>query len=166
MKRSYRHTAIPGVAILALLVIPAVTSASSQQAAVQDLAGTWTCVTHSSDGKTYQATVVDTMYGKWLKVDSTYPAENGEPAGTGQAYFGYDPKHSRWIFNGVNTSGEYFTNYSSSTNLDGSQWHDGYPNMGGSAVVHLTSHTKYTVDSKGPNERGKMITEHEVCTKQ
>jgi hypothetical protein len=166
MARLGRHIAIAGLAAFAFSSLPAVISAASPQATVQGLVGNWSCISHSSDNKTYRATDVDTMYGKWLKIDSTYPAQNGEPAGTEQAFFGYDSKHGRWIVTGVSTSGEYFMNYSNSTNFNGSQWYDGFPNQHGSAVVGLTPYTRYTVDSKGPNEQGKTITTHEVCTKQ
>jgi hypothetical protein len=165
MTRLRPHIAIAGFAAFAFFSIPAGISAASQQATVQGLVGTWNCITHTSDHKTYRGTDVDTMYGRWLKIESAYPAQNGEPAGTAQIFFGYDSKHNRWIVGGVDTGGNYFMNYSNSTNFDGSQWHDGFPNQHGSAVVSLTPYTRYTVDSKGPNEQGKMVTSHEVCTK-
>jgi hypothetical protein len=101
----------------------------------------------------------------WLKLAGTFLAQNGEPAGTSTLFFGYDGKHARWVVTGADTTGSYFTNYSNSANLNGSQWYDGYPNNHGSAIVHSTS-TTYTVDSKGPGPKGKVITTHEVCTKQ
>jgi hypothetical protein len=139
-------------------------AASSQQASVQSLVGTWSCVSHSSDNKTYKETDVDTMYGQWLRIASTYPAAYGVPAGTGQSFFGYDAKAKRWILVGIDTAGEYYVNYSNSTNFDGSQWADGFPNMHGSAVVHMMS-SQYTVDSKGPGASGKVVTSHLVCAK-
>ena len=168
MGLSSRHFAIAVTAALGLMSIPAALSAAaaSQQATVQALVGTWSCVSHTSDNKTYQSTDVDTMYAKWLKISSSSPAQNGDPAGTEQAFFGYDPKHSRWIIAGVTTEGEYFVNYSNSAVFNGSQWSDGFPNNHGSAVVHMTQSTSYTVDEKGPNAAGKMITSHEVCTRQ
>lgn len=159
------HIAIAGFVAFAFFAIPVVTSAASQQATVQGLVGSWSCVTHTGDNKTYREADVDTMYGKWLKIESTYPAQNSEPAGTAQIFFGYDSKHNRWIVAGVDTGGNYFINYSNSTNFDSSQWHDGFPNQHGSAVVSLTPYTRYTVDSKGPNAQGKMVTSHEVCTR-
>jgi hypothetical protein len=159
---------VAGIAALTLIATPQVLSAAtaSQQATVQGLVGTWSCVSHTSDNKTYRATDVDTMYGKWLRVSSTYPAQNGSPAGTEQAFFGYDAKNSRWIIAGVSTSGDYYVNYSNSPSFNGSQWYDGYPNMHGSAVVRMTESTQFTVDSKGMGPQGKTITRHEVCTRQ
>ena len=106
------------------------------------------------------------MYGQWLMVATADPAQNGEPAGSGKTFFGYDSKKGRWIVTGVTDSGGYFINYSNSPSFNDSQWHDGYPNMNGSAVVHFTPNTQYVVDSKGPNDQGKIVTEREVCTKQ
>jgi hypothetical protein len=167
MTGSFRYIAMAGIAVFALFVAPSSLSAAApQQATVEGLVGSWSCVSHTSDNKTYRGSDVDTMYGKWLKINSTFPAQNGEPAGTEQAFFGYDSKHGRWIVTGVGTGGDYFMNYSNSSNFDGSQWYDGFPNNHGSAVAHLTAYTRYTVDSKGPNAQGKIVTEHEVCTRQ
>jgi hypothetical protein len=163
-----RDVAMAATAALALFAITAAASAASgsQQATVQGLVGTWSCVSHTSENKTFHGTDVDTMYGKWLAIDETFPAQNGEAAGTARVFFGYDPKHSRWIVAGVDTNGAYFVNYSNSPSFDGAQWYDGYPNNHGSAVTHLKPYTQYTVDSKGPNAQGKIVTDHEVCTKQ
>lgn len=163
-----RHlSAITGIVAAAFFACSSVAlaAAPSPQATVQGLVGSWSCVSHSSDNKTYRESDVDTMYGKWLKISSTYPAQNGRAAGTGQAFFGFDAQNKRWIIAGVDTSGEYYVNYSNSPVFDGSQWYDGYPNAHGSAIVHMMS-TQYTVDSKGPGPQGKTIASHLVCTKQ
>jgi hypothetical protein len=166
MKFPHRVIAATALAGLAFAAVAGIAPAAmSQQSSLQSLLGSWTCVAHSSDGKTYHETDVNTMYGKWLKSDSKYPAQNGDPAGTGQSFIGYDSMSKRWVIAGVDTAGEYFVNYSNSANMDGSTWHDGYPNMHGSAIVHMTS-TQYVVDTKGPGAGGKTVTSHEVCTKR
>ncbi|MGC1379760.1 MAG: hypothetical protein WA814_01910 [Candidatus Baltobacteraceae bacterium] len=168
MARSYRGIAAMLFVVCALFagsagVSPAATG--SQQTLVQSFVGNWTCVSHSSDSTTFHESDVDTMYGNWLKVASTYPAQMGQPAGMGTTFFGYDAKNHRWIVAGAGTNGEYFVNYSNSQNFDGAKWINGFPNARTTAVTHSTS-TQYTVDSQGPNPQGKLVTTHEVCVRR
>jgi hypothetical protein len=139
-------------------------AASPQQTELQSLVGHWTCVTHSSDGKTYKETDENAMWGTWVKVDSTYPAQNGQPAATGIGVIGYDAKHHRWFSDGFDTNGGYGSGYSNSATLAGSKWFDGYPNNNGGATVTM-SKNQYSVDSKGAGTNGKMTTSHQVCTR-
>jgi hypothetical protein len=161
MIRSLRY------ALLALALVPISAVAamgSSQQSTVQSFVGTWNCVGHTSDGKTYHDTDTDTMFGNWLKIDTDYPAQNGQPAAKGMGVFGYDAKQGRWYVASVDTTGSYSSAYSTSKNLGGSKWHDGYPNNGGSATVSM-SKNQYVVDSKGPDMHGNTVSSHEVCTR-
>ncbi len=163
MIRGFRYAAIGAVAALG---VAAVARASSpQQSTVTGFVGTWTCITHSSDGKTYHETDVDTLYGNWLRIDASYPAQAGQAAGTGTTFFGYDAKHARWIVTGVGTDGSYFTAMSTSPAFDGSKWADQYPNDHGTAVLHMTKTTQYSMDQQGPGPSGKVVTQHGVCTK-
>ncbi len=166
MIRFTRGAIAAAAAVVALAAISsAASAAATPQDSVQSLVGTWSCVTHSSDNTTSKDTDVDAMYGKWLKIDSTFGAGGGQAAGTSHAFFGYDGKAKRWIFTGVDSNGNYFMNYSGSPAFNGSQWSDGFPNNHGSAVVHMTNTTQYIVDSKGPGAGGKTVTSHEVCTR-
>ncbi len=139
-------------------------AASPQQTTLQALVGHWTCVSHDSDGKTWHESDTYSTWGPWLKDDSTYPAQNGQAAATGMGVIGYDAKHHRWYNDGEDTNGEYGSGYSNSAGLGGSKWHDGFPNNNGSATISL-SKNQYVVDSSGPNDKGKMTTSHQVCTK-
>jgi hypothetical protein len=162
---SFRHAGAAAIAAFALVAISAATAAASpQQATVQSFVGTWNCVTHTSDNKTYHETDTDTMFGNWLKIDSTYPAQGGQPAATGVGFFGYDAKQGRWYVTNIDTLGNYSSNYSTSKSLGGSSWHDGYPNNGGSATVSV-SKNQYAVDGKSAGPNGKTMTTHEVCTR-
>jgi hypothetical protein len=165
MIRSLRHARAAAMTALALASISiGAASASPQQTTVQSFVGNWTCVTHTSDNKTYHETDTDTMWSNWLKVDGDMPAQGGQPAMKSMAFFGYDSKQGRWFITSVDTMGNYASNYSTSKNLGGSTWHDGYPNNGGSATVSM-SKNQYTVDSKGRDMHGNMVTSHEVCTR-
>jgi hypothetical protein len=157
-----------GIAVVAFAAVWASAPAASspQQATVQGLVGTWSCITHTADNKTYHETDVDTMFGKWLKISASYSAQNGGTAGNGVTFVSYDTKTRRWIVTGASTDGAYFMATSASPNFDGSKWTDQYPNDHGTAVLHLTPYTKYTMEMTGPNEKGKMTTSRAVCTKQ
>ncbi len=153
------------VAASFIVVMPAAAGASAAQAALQELTGTWTCVSHSSDSTTFRETDTNTMYGNWLRTSSAFAAQAGAPGGTGVSFIGYDVKKARWVITGVDTNGSYFTAASSSPDLDGSVWMDTYPADNGGAVLHLVSATQYILDSHGPGPQGTMTTSHTVCNK-
>jgi hypothetical protein len=157
-----------GVAFVAgaasiLIAVPSF-AGPAQQATVKSLTGNWTCATHTSDGKTWKESDVNTMWGPWLKVSATYPAQNGQPASTGMTFFGYDDKHSRWVVTSIDTGGGYSSSYSTSSMWGGSKWHDGYPNNGGSATVSA-SKNQFVIDGSGTSDQGKAMTSHQICTR-
>lgn len=165
MLQFFKCTAIAATA--AAIVVSSQTAslaASPQQTTLQALVGHWTCVTHGSDGKTWRESDTYTMWGPWLKDDSTYPAQNGQAAATGSGVLGYDAKHHRWYGDGEDTNGGYGSGYSNSANFGGSKWQAGFPNTPGTSTVSL-SKNQYVIDSTGPNDKGKMVTSHQVCTR-
>jgi hypothetical protein len=166
-----RHFGMTVIASFALFSIaptsaPAASMSSmmTPQTTLNSFVGGWSCTTHTSDNKTYHESDVDTMYGKWIKISASFPAQEGQAAATGTAFLGYDAKMVRWYFTNVDTLGNYGSAYSTSKNFGGSTWHDGYPDNHGSATISW-SKNQYTVDGKGPNEKGQMTTSHEVCTR-
>jgi hypothetical protein len=138
-------------------------SLTSQQ--VHSLVGTWSCVTHDSQHKTYHETDVDSMDGPWLRMLTTYPPQNGQPAATGTGFFGYDSKHGRWIVTSVDTTGEYSITVSTSHTLNGSQWTDAYPVDNATATFRTVGSTEFTVDVRAPDGHGNTVTSHQVCTR-
>lgn len=165
MIRSFR-VALPAAVAAGILTTTIAWAASPQQSTIQSFVGTWSCVTHSSDNKTYRETDTDAMYGNWLRIDAAYPAQNGQPAGTGVTFFGYDSKNKRWVVTGVGTDGSYFVSTSTSPAFNGSHWSDQYPADHGTAVLHMTQATQYSMDMQNPGAKGKMMTQHAVCTRQ
>lgn len=141
-------------------------AASPQQTTLQGFVGIWSCITHSSDNKTYRETDSDTMYSDWVRINATYPAQNGQPAGTGVTFFGYDSKKKQWVVTGVGTDGSYFVATSTSPAFNGSAWSNQYPADHGTAVLHMARSTQYSMDMQTPGKNGKMMTQHAVCTKQ
>jgi hypothetical protein len=51
------------------------------------------------------------------------------------------------------------THTSTSPAYDGSKWTDQFPNDHGTALIHMTQSTRYSMDVQGPT------TAHAVCTK-
>ena len=160
-----RRTGIVSVAAIAFAVPAAAPAASPQQATLQAMTGNWTCVTHDSSGKTWNETDVGTMWGSWLKTESTFPAQNGQPAGSGLTFLGYDAANRRWYVSFLNTAGEYGSAYSTSKTWGGSKWQDGYPNNHGSSSI-TASKNQFSIDTKMAGANGKTMTSHEVCTKE
>ncbi len=155
-----------GLSILALFTATGVAlSAETMMGARQTmhaLTGHWTCITHDNHHKTSREVDTYSTYGTWLRVDATYPAQNGQPAATGINFFGYDAKHHRWIVGGFDTAGGYYISYSTSPSFNGSHWSGGYPMEGGSATVMMPNNNRYTIDSSGG---GAMGVSHTVCTR-
>lgn len=161
----FPHVIIVLVFAFAAVTAVALAAAMTPQQTIHNMVGTWSCVTHDSTHKTWRETDVDAMYGSWLRMTSTYPAQNGEHAGTGVGFFGYDSKHARWIVTSLDTSGDYGISYSTSHTFNGAHWLDGYPANHGSATTRMSSSKQFTVDSSGPDAHGHTVTSHEVCTR-
>lgn len=129
------------------------------------LLGHWTCVTQDSTHHTTRETDTYQMWGAWLHDASSFPAQNGSPAGQGESFIRYDSSAGRWVITGVDTMGVYFTASSSSHTFNGSHWVDNYPADGGWANLHMTSANQVILDSSGPDGHGHTVTSHQVCTR-
>ncbi len=150
--------------ILALFVATGIALsavATKQQQTLHAFVGRWTCISHFSRHKTFKEVDTYSPYGTWLRIDATYPAQNGQPAATGVSFFGYDANHHRWIIGGFDSTGGYYITYSTSPTFNGSHWSDGYPPNGGWANVTMPSNNRYTIDTGG----GEMGVSHTVCTR-
>ena len=158
--------AITGAGAFVATLAMAAAATSPQQTTLQGFVGTWKCVTHASGNITFSETDTDTMFGNWLKIESVYPAQAGQPATSGVTYAGYDAKKHQWVTTGVGTDNSYFVATSTSPTWDGAKWTDVYPADHGTAVTHGPSGGKYTLVSSGPGASGKMMTYSSVCTKQ
>ncbi len=160
--------AVAGAVAMATAIAAATSGASGATTPpakqVAALVGTWTCVTQTSNHRTYREKDVYAMFGPWVRDVGTYPAAYGQPAGTLVGYVGYDAKHRRWISTSVDTGSGYALYYSTSPSLDGSRWSDGYPRGSGGAVFRLHGTTQYTLDASGTSH-GKAFTSHQVCTR-
>jgi hypothetical protein len=120
------------------------TAAIAPQDEAHSLVGTYSCVTRDTDHTTWRFTTVNAPFGAWLRLYATFAPQNGAPARTAFTYLGYDPSNKRWNIVSMSSGGSYYTRYSTSGDLNGSRWVDGYPADGGKAVIAIPSATEYT----------------------
>lgn len=137
----------------------------TSQQTMHALVGTWSCITHDSSHKTWHETDVYSMWGAWLRDDTRFPAQNGEPGGTGISFTRYDSHAGKWVITGADTGGTLFTATSSNHAFDGSRWVDVYPADNGWANLHMPSSHEVVIDSGTPDGHGHTMTDHDVCTR-
>src|SRR5271167_693864 len=90
-----------------LLLAATSTASAAIPEELQSFAGNWACVLKSG-GATYLSSSANAVWGSWIKEEITFPAQMGEPASVGTAYLGYDAAMHRWIYNEIDSVGEYF----------------------------------------------------------
>lgn len=147
-----------------MMLCAAALVAATPQQTIRDLAGRWSCATQAGN-ITLRATTVNAMYGPWLRLNASYPAQHDQPAGTAVKFLGYDTAHKRWIVSSVDDSGGYYVIYSNSPAFDGSRWNDGYPADGGTASIRVVSANEYIFDAANPDGHGHMSQTHTICTR-
>lgn len=127
------------------------------QQTLQSLAGTWNCTNSGGGFPSFTERDVDSMYGRWLRMDARYSGF------TGIDFLGYDTRNHRWVFVVANERGGYGIVYSNSSDLNGSSWHDGYPVHGAGGTFRIVSSNEYRFDGTNPGRHGKILTSQTVC---
>jgi hypothetical protein len=135
------------------------------QQTIAGLVGTWNCVTHDAQHRTWQASATDTLYGPWLRLDARAPAQHGQAASTAVKFLGYDADSRRWTITSIGDDGEYYVLSSTSPQFDGSQWTDAYPADNGTKSIHVQNANQYTFDSANPDGHGHVVRAHTVCVR-
>ena len=107
----------------------------------------------------------DAMWGAWLRADTTFAPQNGQPKDVAQTFVGFDAAAKRWNIVSIDADGSYYTRYSSSRDFNGSHWVDGYPADGGKAVIGVSPHM-YTFDFTGRPTNGKVDISHTACMRE
>ena len=147
MRRPF--TALPVIAALLFSAPPLSSHAATPAQTLSTLVGTWNCVTTDSKHRIWRTVSTDVMFGRWLYMVSSYPAQNGQPAGTAAKYLGFDPPRHRWIVASIDASGDYYVMDSSSAAFSGSHWQDQYPHDNVTGYVQVQDADQYTFDSPG-----------------
>jgi len=146
-----------------LLLAATSTASAAIPEGLQSFAGNWACVLKSG-GATYLSSAANSVWGSWIKEEITFPAQMGEPASVGTAYLGYDAKMHRWIYNEIDSVGEYFITKSESPRLSNSSWTSAFP-TGDVSTIRVISRSQYTIDGRYL-ENGKTSLFHQVCTRK
>jgi len=105
------------------------------------------------------------MWGAWLRADTAFAPQNGQPKDVAQTFVGFDSGTKRWNIVSIDADGSYYTRYSGSRAFNGSHWVDGYPADGGSAVIGTPNPRQYTFDFTGRPAKGHQDVSHTVCTR-
>lgn len=134
------------------------------QPAPPPMAGAYQCVNRETGGVVWRFASNNTIDGPWLVVHTTFAPQNGQGAQKGVTYVGYDSDAKRWNIVAIQSTGSYYTRSSTSTDINGSRWTDGYPSDGGRAVLRIPSTQKYTFDLVTPQDKGPAVESHVVCT--
>lgn len=152
------------IVLLGFLLVAATSPASAAMPKeLQSFAGNWACVLKSG-GATYLSSSANSVWGNWIKEEITFPAQMGQSASVGTAYLGYDATMHRWIYNEIDSVGEYFITKSESRRLSNSSWASAFP-TGDVTTIRVISRSKYTVDGSYV-ANGKTSSFHQVCTRK
>jgi hypothetical protein len=116
---------------------------------IESMTGQYQCVTRYVKGPVFRFSTHNAPFGAWLRLDSTFAAQNGAAAFHAVTFLGIDPASKHWTIISVNPK-SYYTRSSASAQLDGSQWKDLYPADGGLAELHVFDRTHYRFDLTTP----------------
>jgi hypothetical protein len=141
-------------------------AAIPEQPGVRAIAGTYTCVTHDVSGQTWRFTSVNTMWGEWLRAETTFAPQNGQRKRAGQTFVGFDAAAKRWNIVSLDAGGSYYTRSSASPEFPKSRWVDGFPADGGTAVIGTPRPGQYTFDFTAGGTNGRRDVSHTVCTRR
>ncbi len=146
-----------------LLLAATSTASAAIPESLQSFAGNWACVLKSG-GATYLSSAANSVWGSWIKEEITFPAQMGQQASVGTAYLGYDATTHRWIYDEIDSVGEYFVTKSESPRLSNSSWTSAFP-TGDASTIRILSRSQYTIDGRYL-ENGKASSFHQVCTRK
>lgn len=129
------------------------------------IVGTFDCVTHESSGTVWRFHSVNRAWGPWVRVNTTFAPQNGQPADSASVFVGFDAKAKQWNIIAIDIDGSYYTRSSASKAFDGSHWVDVYPADGAKAIVGLRGKRQYTFDLVTAGPKGHAPTSHTLCTR-
>lgn len=130
------------------------------------IVGTFNCVTHESGGSVWHFHSVNRAWGAWVRVETTFAPQNGQPADSASVFVGFDAKAKQWNIISIDIDGSYYTRSSRSQAFGGSRWVDVYPADGSKAVVGLRGKRQYTFDLVTAGKKGRSSSSHTICTRQ
>ncbi|HZT03216.1 MAG TPA: hypothetical protein VFA39_13215 [Steroidobacteraceae bacterium] len=141
-------------------------AATTTPSELEAIVGTFNCVTHASGGAIWRFHSVNRAWRGWVRADTTFAPQNGQPADAAFTFVGFDSNTKQWNIVSVDNDGSYYTRSSKSKSFDGSHWVDGYPADGARAVIRLRGKRQYTFDLASPGPKGRAETSNTVCTRE
>lgn len=154
------------VAASACLTNYKVSAATMTPPELAAIVGTFNCITHASGGTVWRFHSVNRAWGGWVRADTTFAPQNGQPADTASTFVGFDGSAKRWNIVSVDNDGSYYTRSSRSKSFDGSHWVDGYPADGAKAVIRVHGRQQYTFELVSRGANGRPETSSTVCTRE
>lgn len=154
------------VAVSACVATSKASAATTTPSGLEAIVGTFNCVTHASDGSVWRFHSVNRAWGAWVRADTTFAPQNGQPADTASTFVGFDASTKQWNIVSVDNDGSYYTRSSTSKSFDGSHWVDGYPADGAKAVIRVRGKQQYTFELVGRGPNGRPATSSTVCTRE
>ncbi len=152
-----------GFTLPAVLLL-SISRVMATQVAIPDLLGTFSCTQHDRSGTTWHFRSINQPFGSFVRADTVFAPQNGQPADYASTYVGYEAGAKHWNIVSVDQDGTYFTRYSSSRDFNGAQWTDRYPADGSSAVV-LLDKRGYKFKLTGHDKSGRTFTSNTVCVR-
>ncbi len=131
------------------------------------LEGTWSCTISSSGGRQMETDHnTATMGGKWIHISGRVAAGMGRPARTYDGFLGPDPNAHGWVYDFVDSFGDYGTFKSKDAPDAKTQTWIGLDAMGPNDrfTLRTLSAAKYTIDFVLVL-RGHAAHTHQVCNK-
>jgi hypothetical protein len=141
-----------------------ISAGAAMPAGLAALLGTFNCVTHTGGGLVWRFHSSNHAWGAWVRADTTFAPQNGQPADTASTFVGFDAATKRWNIVSINADGSYYTRYSTSKAFDGSHWLDGYPADGAAALIRADER-QYTFEFTASGKDGHDDTSKTVCTR-
>jgi hypothetical protein len=160
-----RLVSVASFALVCAGIGSAARATGAQEQSVHTIIGRYACVTQESNHRTWRFQSVNSAWGAWLRADTTFAPQNGEPADTAATFVAYDSAAKRWNIVSLDVSGSYYTRFSTSRAFNGSRWIDGYPADNGRAVLKIFGSKRYTFDFLAAQESRSGTRSHTICNR-
>jgi hypothetical protein len=132
---------------------------------MHSMVGNFSCVTRAASGPAWHFSTVNVLYGSWLRLDATYPAQNGTAQMRAVTFTGFDQSLGHWEIISIHDNGTFYSRRSDSKAFGRSEWIDDNPPDGARAQLKVVSDTWYSFDLTVPGAHGSAAASHTSCTR-
>jgi hypothetical protein len=149
-----RSCAATLAAVCLLCTISGAGASPVRASALSAIIGTFDCVTLDGD-KISHFHSVNVAWGAWVRADTLFAPQNGQPEDRRSVFVGYDVSAKRWNIVALDMDGTYYTRYSRSPYLNGSRWLNSYPVDNAKAIIRTYGGSRYTFSLNQPATNGQ-----------